>query len=359
MIEDRIKQLIKPAILEAQAYHVPDSNDLIKLDAMENPYVWPEEIKKAWSDTMRQAELNRYPDASASVLREKLSSALNIPDNTAMMFGNGSDELIQIIMMALNKSSNVIMAPEPGFVMYRLLSSLLELDYIGMPLNEDFSLDLSAMLKSIEENQPAVIFLAWPNNPTGNLFDQSDIETIIKATSGLVVIDEAYHVFAQKSMMSCLEKYKNVLLMRTLSKLGLAGLRLGILVGASEWISEFEKLRLPYNIGTLNQLSANFIIDNISLLEQQAGQIRNDRSVVFNALSDIEGVEVWPSEANFILFRVTKKGAEHVHAELLKHKILIKKLHGAHPSLENCLRVTIGTKEENSTFLSKLNEIMK
>jgi histidinol-phosphate aminotransferase len=190
------------------------------------------------------------------------------------------------------------------------------------------------------------------------MFDQESIEAVIEAAPGLVVIDEAYHVFAQKSMMSCLQKYQNVLLMRTLSKLGLAGLRLGMLFGASEWISEFEKLRLPYNIGTLNQLSANFIIQNISLLEQQAGQIRNDRIDVFNALLNIKDVEAWTSEANFILFKVSEKGAEYVHAELLKNKILIKKLHGAHPLLENCLRVTIGTKEENAAFLSKLNEIM-
>ncbi len=358
MIKDRISKIIKPAVLEAKAYHVPDSDGLIKLDAMENPYVWSDEIKTAWSDYLEKAELNRYPDASASELRKNISSAFNLPDNTALMFGNGSDELIQIILLALNKTSNVIMAPEPGFVMYRLLSSLLELDYVGVPLNENFSLNLPAMLESIEKKQPAVIFIAWPNNPTGNLFEQESIETIIKAAPGLVVIDEAYHVFAQKSMMPCLQKYPNILLMRTLSKLGLAGLRLGILFGAPEWISEFEKLRLPYNIGTLNQLSANFIMQNISLLEQQAGQIRNDRGSLFNALLNIKGVEAWPSEANFILFRVSEKGAEYVHAELLKHKILIKKLHGAHPLLENCLRVTIGTKAENETFLSKLNEIM-
>ncbi len=358
MINDQIKQIIKPAILEAKAYHVPDSSDLIKLDAMENPYVWPDEIKTAWSVYMEQAELNRYPDASTSELRERLAATLNLPDGTVMMFGNGSDELIQIIMLALNKSSNVIMAPEPGFIMYRLLSSLLELDYVGVPLKDDFSLDLASMLKTIEETQPAVIFIAWPNNPTGNLFDQESIETIIKAAPGLVVIDEAYHVFAQKSMMSCLKKYQNVLLMRTLSKLGLAGLRLGMLFGASEWISELEKLRLPYNIGTLNQLSANFILENISLLEKQAGQIRNDRSFVYDSLLKIDGVEAWPSEANFILFKVEDKGADYVHSELLKHKILIKNLHGVHPLLENCLRVTIGTKEENEMFLSKLMEIM-
>jgi histidinol-phosphate aminotransferase len=358
MIEEQIKKIIKPAILDAKAYHVPDSNDLIKLDAMENPYVWPDDIKSAWASYMEQAELNRYPDAATSELRKKLSAILNLPEDTEMMFGNGSDELIQIILLALNKDSKVVMAPEPGFVMYRLLSSLLEIDYVGVPLNEDFTLDMPAMLEAIKDKQPAVIFIAWPNNPTGNMFDQAEIEAIIEATSGLVVIDEAYHVFAQKSIMSYVKKYPNVLLMRTLSKLGLAGLRLGMLFGATEWIEQLEKLRLPYNIGTLNQLSANFIIENIKLLEQQAENIRNDRSMVFDELSNVESVEAWPSEANFILFRVSEKGADFVHSELLKNKILIKNLHGAHPLLENCLRVTIGTKEENECFLTKLKEIL-
>ena len=352
------KKIIKPAVLKAMAYHVPNAEGLIKLDAMENPYAWPKEIKEAWSDYLSQAELNRYPDASVSELRTRLKKNLSLPENISMMFGNGSDELIQIILLALNKTSNVVMAPEPTFVMYRLLSTMLELDFIGVPLNNDFSLNVPAMLDTIKEKQPAVIFLSWPNNPTGNTFEQESLEEIISIAPGLVVIDEAYHVFAQKSMMSSLQKYPNVLLMRTLSKLGLAGLRLGILFGTSEWITELEKLRLPYNIGTLNQLSASFIIDNIDVLEQQAAQIRDNREELFNALKNINGVEAWESEANFILFRVSDPGADKVHQELLNNKILIKKLHGSHPLLENCLRVTIGTAEENKAFLSCLKTIM-
>ena len=359
MSEDLINKIIKPAVLEAKAYHVPESNGYIKLDAMENPYAWPEEIKTAWAEHCQQAELNRYPDANVSELRRSLRKVLNLPDNIELMFGNGSDELIQIILLALNKTSNVVMAPEPGFVMYRLLSSMLELDYVGVPLNNDFSLNLTAMLEAIEKTQPAVIFIAWPNNPSGNAFEQESLETIINAAPGLVVIDEAYHVFAQKTMMSSLQKYSNVLLMRTLSKLGLAGLRMGILFGAPEWITELEKLRLPYNIGSLNQLSANFMLQNIDLLEQQAEQIRKDRTSLFNALSQMNGVEAWASEANFILFRVSDKGATHVHAELLKQNILIKNLHGAHALLDNCLRVTVGTKEETDLFISSLSEIMQ
>lgn len=350
------KKIIKPAILEAKAYHVPDATGLIKLDAMENPYHWPEEIKAQWLEHLKQAEINRYPDAHAKELRANLIKALDLPNNTAMMFGNGSDELIQIILMALNKSSNVVMAPEPTFVMYRLLSSMMDLDFVGVPLNEDFSLNLAAMLEAIQQKQPAVIFIAWPNNPTGNIFEQEELIEIIEAALGLVVIDEAYHAFAQKSMLSCLQDYPNVLLLRTLSKLGLAGLRLGMLLGANEWITELDKLRLPYNIGTLNQVSANFIVQNIAILEQQAAKIRSDRDDLFERLANITGIEAWQSEANFILFRVKEPGAGKVHQDLLNEKILIKNLHGAHPLLENCLRVTAGTESENAAFLAALTK---
>ena len=359
MIEEKVRKFFKPALLEAKAYHVPDSDGFIKLDAMENPYHWSDDIKSLWASSLQQAELNRYPDASTSELRMKLTSLLTLPEGVDVLIGNGSDELIQIILLALNKQSNVIMAPEPSFVMYRLLSSMLELEFIGVPLNDDFSLNLDEMLKAIKEKQPAVIFIAWPNNPTGNMFDRESIETIIKTTNGLVIIDEAYHVFAQQSMMDCVLNYPNVLLMRTLSKLGLAGLRLGMLFGMPEWIKELDKLRLPYNIGTLNQLSANFIIDHISLLEEQAAEIRDDRKGVYNALSDIDGIKVWPSDANFILFKLEDRSANDVHEELKQRNILIKNLNGSHPLLENCLRVTVGTKEENQQFLSALKAIMQ
>jgi histidinol-phosphate aminotransferase len=358
MIYDCVKKIIKPTILAAKSYHIADASGFVKLDAMENPYVWPEKIKDEWSRCLLQADLNRYPDAKSYELRRELTQAFNFSENISMMLGNGSDELIQIILMALNKNNNVVMVPEPSFVMYRLLSSMMELEFVGVPLNKDFSLDLSAMLESIEKKKPAVIFIAWPNNPTGNSFLEESLIEIINATTGLVVIDEAYHSFAQKSMMSYLHKYPNVLLMRTLSKLGLAGLRLGMLFGASEWISELDKLRLPYNIGTLNQISASFIIKNIGLLEQQAACIRHDREVLFNNLSEVVGVETWRSEANFILFRVPNPGADKVYKELIKKNILIKNLQGSHPLLENCLRVTVGTPEENKLFLSRLRNIV-
>jgi len=357
--EQRVKRWIRPSILESSTYHVPDSSGFIKLNAMENPYSWPEDIKQAWLQKLSQVNVNRYPDADASGLKEKLYKTFAIPVDQAVMLGNGSDEIIQIIAMAVAKPDVVFIAPEPGFVMYRVIADLVRAEYIGVPLKaNDFSLDLDAMLQAIERYQPAVVFLAWPNNPTGNLFHIDTIEKIITSAPGLVVLDEAYHVFAEHSFMPQLPQYENVLIMRTLSKLGLAGLRLGVLVGPNCWLNEFEKLRLPYNINVLTQCSAEFILDYISVLDQQAAQIRKDREYVFTELKLMPGVQVWPSAANFILFKTNSICANDVFKGLKDAGILLKKLHGSHTLLENCLRVTIGTSDENNAFLKALKKIL-
>lgn len=355
---DRIRRLIRPGILAAKPYQVAQAAGLVKLDAMENPYPWPAPLKAKWLDCLQQAELNRYPDAHAQALRGKARALLGLPDNIDILFGNGSDELIQLVLLALGEDNAGVMAPEPAFVMYRHTSALLQRQFVGVPLKPDFSLNLPAMLDAIRARQPAVIFIARPNNPSGNIFAEADVRAIIEAAPGLVVLDEAYQIFAQETLLPLLQEYRHVLLMRTLSKLGLAGLRLGLLCGHGEWLSELNKLRLPYNIGTLNQLSAGFMLDNMGLLEQQAGAIRKDRAALFAALTELAGIEAWPSAANFILFRAHARPAGEVHRALLERRILIKNLHGAHALLQNCLRVTVGAPRENRLFLSALKAIM-
>ena len=355
---DRIRRIIRPGILAAKPYKVALAAGLVKLDAMENPYPWPAPLKAKWVNCLQQAELNRYPDAHAEALRGKVRARLKLPANIDILFGNGSDELIQLVLLALSEENAGVMAPEPAFVMYRHTSALLQRQFIGVPLKPDFSLDLPAMLDAIRARQPAVIFIARPNNPSGNIFAEADVRAIIEAAPGLVVLDEAYQIFAQDTLLPLLQEYRHVLLMRTLSKLGLAGLRLGLLCGHGEWLSELNKLRLPYNIGTLNQLSAGFMLDNIGLLEQQAEAIRKDRAALFAALSELAGIEAWPSAANFILFRADARPAGEVHGALLERRILIKNLHGAHALLQNCLRVTVGAPRENRLFLNALKAIM-
>ncbi len=354
VVQQNVTRWVRPGIRALSAYTVPDATGLIKLDAMENPYRWPEPLIDEWLARLRELHLNRYPDPHSRQLATTLRGVMGVPDSAAVMLGNGSDELIQIIAQTLAGPSRLLLAPEPGFVMYRMIAACAGMAYQGVPLKRDFSLDLPAMLEAIEQHQPAVIFLAYPNNPTGNLFDERQIGRIIKAAPGLVVLDEAYHAFAQASFMDRLTEYDNLLVMRTLSKLGLAGLRLGLLAGAEAWINEFNKVRLPYNINTLTQASADFILQHHEVLDEQTARIRADRDKLLDDLRAIEGITPYPSRANFILFRTDSGRGERVFSALLGKGVLIKNLGAASGVLADHLRVTVGTPEENRIFVRAL-----
>ncbi len=358
-IKARVESLVRPEILSLKAYGVADPGDLIKLDAMENPYEWPADIKQAWTDRLQSVSINRYPDATARRLRDRLRQAMGVPRDVEILLGNGSDELIQMILMALAKPGAKAMAPTPSFVMYEMTARFIGMEFIGVPLKAgDFSLDREAMLAAIREHQPAVIFLAYPNNPTGNLFSISDMEEIVRTASGLVVIDEAYHAFAGRTFMARVAEFDNIVVMRTVSKLGLAGLRLGLLAGDKVWLQEFDKVRLPYNINSLTQASAEFALENIEFLEQQTARICEARGHLAQNLAALENVETWPSFANFILFRVRDRSADEIHDGLRQRGVLIKNLDKADPVLCGCLRVTVGTEEENETFLKALTALV-
>ncbi len=345
--------LIRPEILALAAYHVQEAHKLIKLDAMENPYSLDMDTVKQWLAVMEHAPINRYPDPAASGVKTLLRKIMEIPDTLELIIGNGSDELIQMILLTLQAENRVVLAPEPSFVMYKILSQIVGMKYVGVPLNaEDFSLNLPAFLQAIETHQPAVIFLAYPNNPTGNLFKLSDIEAILKAAKGVVVIDEAYAPFTDAHCLSLLVEYPNLLVMRTLSKLGLAGIRLGFLVGNQAWLEHIEKTRLPYNVNVLSQLTTMFALQHYSTFTQQTQTIREQRAVLFKQLSRFLQLTVWESDANFILFRV--ENAREIFNRLKQHGVLIKCLDGGHPALKDCLRVTVGTPEENEQFLRAL-----
>jgi histidinol-phosphate aminotransferase len=357
MMTDNIADWIRPEIQQLSSYHVADAGDLIKLDAMENPYTWDADFTQAWLESLQNAHLNRYPDPTGQKLKQQLCNIMQIPDNLDVILGNGSDELIQMLAMAVNKPEAVILAPEPSFVMYKHIASMLGMRYIGVPLVEGgFNLDIFAMLEAIDTYHPALTFIAYPNNPTGNIFARADIEDIIDSSPGLVVIDEAYSPFTDNSFLHCIEKYPNLLVMRTVSKLGLAGLRLGYLIGSKAWLEQIDKIRLPYNINTLSQLSACFALEHFDVFQQQTQQIRQHRADLFQKLSAIAQIKAWQTEANFILFRMAN--AIEVHQSLKQQGVLIKCLHGAHPLLDQCLRVTVGTESENQAFLTALQQAL-
>ncbi|MHB1241455.1 MAG: histidinol-phosphate transaminase [Gammaproteobacteria bacterium] len=365
-LQQRVTRWIRPAIQELRAYAVPASGERIKLDAMENPYTWPEILVEAWLGEMRQLSLNRYPDPAARQLKMQLRQALGIPAAADLMLGNGSDELIQMIALAVAEPGRVVLAPEPTFVMYRMVAQVLGLRYVGVPLAPDFALDRAAMEAAIERHQPAVVFLSYPNNPTGNLFDPAVIEAVIRCSPGLVVVDEAYAAFtapgedgAEASCLDWLGRFENLLVLRTVSKMGLAGLRLGILAGPKPWLQEIDKTRLPYNISVLTQASAIFALGHWSVLQAQTAQVRRDREALCRELAAVAGVTVHPSRANFLLFRVPAGRADGVHAALDRAGVLIKNLHSAGGVLTDCLRVTVGTPEENQAFLRALPKALQ
>jgi len=336
------------------AYKVVDAHGLIKLDAMENPYHWPEHIKISWLETIKDCPMNRYPDPEARQLVQTIKKLERIPRQFDVLLGNGSDEIIQMLLMALPTSASVL-APAPGFVMYKQLSVSLGLKYHAVPLLAgSFELDLPAMIAVVEQYQPSVIFIAYPNNPTGNLFSVSAIEKIITTAKGLVVLDEAYAPFANASFMDRLADFGNLLVMRTVSKLGLAGLRLGYVVGKPECLGELNKIRLPYNINSLTQLTVNFALRNKNLFDVQTQSICGQRAIVFAGLNHLEGIAAYPSSANFILFRTQSGQADAVFASLKEQGVLIKNLNPQGGLLQDCLRVTVGTPDENSAFLSAL-----
>lgn len=357
-------RLIRDIVRQSQAYHVVDASGLIKLDAMENPYTLPGDLKQQLQIRLAEAELNRYPDPSATALRKRLIQVMEVPEGKSIVLGNGSDELIQMLAMAVADHDSgrdvCLMSFDPGFVMYKIISDFAGVKYAGVPLTEKFTLDMDSTRLAIKQHQPAIIFIAYPNNPSANCYNEKDIEEIITLAPGMVVLDEAYHPFAQASFMHRLASYDNLLVMRTVSKMGLAGLRLGLLCGHPDIINEIDKIRLPYNINVLTQIAADFVLDNVDVLNQQAQAIREERGRLLAAMAAMPELEVFPSQANFILFRVlgnaNNNSANDVFESIKQSGVLIKNMKAVDGLLKNCLRVTVGTPDENTAFMSALNK---
>lgn len=355
MSDDRLQRWVRPEIRALSAYKVADASGLIKLDAMENPYSLPVTLREALAQRLAGVSVNRYPDPEATQLNQALRQLWRVPADTAMIFGNGSDELIQLLAMVLGGPGRTIMGLEPGFVMYRMIATFTQSAYVGVDLAQDFSIDLSATLAAIDAHQPAVFFVACPNNPTGNLFDTAALAQIVEAVPGYVVIDEAYTAFTDADHLDWIQRYDNVLVMRTLSKVGLAGLRLGMLLGRPDIMDEINKVRLPYNINVLTQEAARFAVEHFDVLAGQTQRIRASRAQMADSLSTLPGVTVFESEANFILVRVPD--AKGWFEGLKARGILVKCLNGAHPLLANTLRLTVGTETENESLINALREL--
>jgi histidinol-phosphate aminotransferase len=346
------QDLVRPDILAMSSYHVPPAAGLVKLDAMENPYALPEALKHALAERLAAVAINRYPAPSYARLKQLIREKLGVPAGAEVLVGNGSDELITMISVATAKPGATVVAPAPSFVMYDLSTRFAGSRFVPVPLAADLSLDLDAMLAAIAEHRPAVVWLAYPNNPTGNCFERADVERILAAAPGLVVLDEAYQPFALDSWMDDLPRHDHLVVMRTVSKLGLAGIRIGYMAASPRWIAEFDKVRPPYNVSVLDEAAAEFALEHLEVLQAQCARIRDDRERLRAALDAIPAVATFPSHANFVLVRVA--GASAVASGMRERGVLIKDVSRMHPLLADCLRLTVGTPDENAAMLAAL-----
>ncbi|HUR88451.1 MAG TPA: histidinol-phosphate transaminase [Ramlibacter sp.] len=350
---DRAKKIFRQDVQSMHAYAIQESAGLMKLDAMENPHRLPAQLQEELGKRLGAVALNRYPGDRVNDLRRALAQYAKMPEGYDIMLGNGSDELISLVAMACDVPGASILAPLPGFVMYGMSAQLQGLKFIPVDLTPDFELDERAMLAAIREHQPTIVYLAYPNNPTANLWDDAVIEEIIGAAPGLVVIDEAYQPFSSRTWADRLTQHDHVLLMRTMSKFGLAGVRIGYMIGHRELIAQVDKVRPPYNISVLNTECALFALEHADVFARQAGELRGERERLQAALREMPGAKSWPSDANMILVRVPD--AQKAFEGMKSRGVLVKNVSKMHPLLANCLRLTVGTHDENTRMLEALS----
>ena len=357
-LSGRIAQTFRQDVQSMHAYAIQPSAGMLKLDAMENPFELPPALKTQLGERLAQVAINRYPGDNVARVIEALSAHVELPEGCRLMLGNGSDELISLLALACDRPGASILAPLPGFVMYEMSAKLQGLNFVSVPLTETFELDLPAMLAAIAAHRPAITYIAYPNNPTGNLFDETAVQAIVDAVGalgeGFVVFDEAYQPFASRTWMQRMAAYDHVLVMRTLSKFGLAGVRLGYLCGPASVIAEVDKVRPPYNISVLNAEATLFALAHADEFARQAAILRQERQRLIDTLASWPGVRPFPSEANMVLVRVPDSAK--AFDGLKARGVLVKHIAGLHPLLRNCLRLTVGTPEDNVRMLQALKE---
>lgn len=346
----RVHAVVRAELRALTAYPVAKASGMIKLDAMENPYGLSGEARALIAAAVANVAINRYPDGPADSVKAALRRSLRIPDNVGLVCGNGSDELLQLLTTLIARPGATVVAPDPSFVFYRLTALQANVRFVPVPLHGDFSLDVEALLVAIERERPALVWLAYPNNPTGNLFSAAEVERVIRAAPGLVVVDEAYYAYADASFLPRVLEFPNLVVVRTVSKIGMAGVRLGYAAAHPGWIAEIEKIRPPYNVNALTQAVVPVLLEHSRMLAEQAAAVRSERTRLAAALAALHGVAVFPTQTNFVLIRIPD--ADRWFGTLRADGILVKNVGGWHPLLANCLRITVGTPAENDALLA-------
>ena len=351
-MKTKIAALARPDLVDLEPYVVKDVPHRIKLDANENPFDMPEQIRQLVAEAASGHPFNRYPDPAALALRECLAAELNV-NVDQLAIGNGSDELINYIITAFGGSGARVIFSSPTFAIYGIFAKVGGTEVVDVPLSSDFCMDPDSIISAAKAGDRSIIFICYPNNPTGNSFPHRDILDIIERSGAVVVVDEAYFEFSGKTFLTLLEEYENLIILRTFSKaFGLAGLRTGYMIAGNEIIREIMKVKMVYNINSFSQKIAQILLEHKDEVFPYVEKILQERDRLARQLDSLSGIMPFDSDANFILFRV-ESDAETAFSMLLKNGILIRNLNKPGP-LESCLRVTIGKPEENEEFLDLL-----
>ncbi len=348
-----LMELVRDKIKTLETYQVENQNEGIKLHANENPYPPPPKLLNKIFQQMDDLELNRYPDSDCSELKKVIANRTGASVEQ-IIIGNGSDELIQHLMQILCNEGETVAFPDPTFAMYSITAQCLGLNPASFPLNDNWDFDASSVLKILGKHQAKIVFISYPNNPTGNCFSEREIQQVIEQFKGIVVLDEAYYDFSEKTFLEQMEKHNNLVILRSLSKIGLAGLRVGYGIFPIILAEQVNKVRSPYNSNSISQWFASEVLSDFALVQNQIDSILEERARLMDELSKLSAVVAYPSNSNFILFQVAKDG-EKVFNNLKANGTLLRNM-GSHPRLKNCLRVTVGTKQENDQFLNQLRK---
>lgn len=351
-----MSEVIKPAVRALRAYTLSPHRASVKLNQNENPWDAPARIKEEVLRRFAARKWSHYPDFVPASLNECLGQFADWkPDG--IIAGNGSNELIQALLMVTMASGKTVVICEPTFALYRQVTTVLGGEVVTVPLTSELKYDNQALLTTVETRQPDVTIICSPNNPTGCVLDDSVLKSILKITHGLVVIDEAYHEFAEHSVVPLLNDYENLIVLRTFSKaMAFAALRVGYLLAAPDLVREIRKAVLPYNLNAFSQIAAEVAVENYDAeLRPLVKQIISERDRVFEELSQIDGVTPVASKGNFMVVK-TNTDPKRIFTDLLKSDVLIRDV-SSYPMLSEYFRFSVGTPEENEHLLNKIREI--
>jgi len=346
---------IKPGIRAMPPYNLKEASCRIKLNQNESPFEIPEEVKAEILEFAKGYTFSRYPALLAVPLAERLSKLLRVPKDWVLV-GHGSNELIWALIQAILGRGDRVVVPVPAFALFTHYPKVVEAELVEVPAKEDLSYDVERLLSEASNPETRLVLIASPNNPMGAVIALRYMEHLCRATKGLVLLDEAYFQFAKGNALGLLADHSNLILLRTFSKaFHLAGMRVGYLLARPEIAGAVSKAKLPFSVDALAQTAAMAMLERQDWVDEKVGHIVRERERLFRELGKLPGVRPYPSQANFILFRVPD--SRRVFDGLLEQGILIRDV-SHYPLLANCLRVTVGLEDENSTFLKALRGIL-